>query len=213
MLTLGDSRLGDVHRYLTTVLRAEQLRETSPGIDIHLQREGHLLFRKIGEVGRIELLGKTVLRDLGNDERRGLIVERMQQVDNLTKRCMVRRRNSAVTTFGGQAGLYPFELTVMLFTLQGCDHLIYQVVDVEQLQLDCRIVDLDRQIVGDVVAEGCYSGVVVRAAPFAEKIRESVDQHFGSRLVSIVEEEFFAGLLALAVIAFSVTPYQGRLNR
>ena len=51
MLTLGDSRLGDVHRYLTTVLRAEQLCETSPGIDIHLQREGHFLFRKIGEIG------------------------------------------------------------------------------------------------------------------------------------------------------------------
>ena len=68
----------------------------------------------------------------------------------------------------------------MFLALQGVDHLGHQVVDIEQFQLHTRVVDRDGQVVGDVVAEGGYRAVVVGSAPFAEEVREAINQDSGS---------------------------------
>jgi len=62
--------------------------------------------------------------------------------------------------------------------------------------------------VGDVVAERSNGGVVIRPAPFAEKVRETVDQYFRSGLPGIVKEQFFAGFFALSIGVSGITADQ-----
>ena len=68
-----------------------------------------------------------------------------------------------------------------------------------QIQLYGRIIYRDRQFVGNVVAEGRDSAVVVRPAPFAEQIREPVYIYRRSGFLGIREEQFFSGKLGLTV--------------
>ncbi len=102
---------------------------------------------------------------------------------------------------------------MVLLALQRQNHLVDEVVDVQQLEFDRRVVDLNRQPVGNVVAESRHGRVVVRAAPFAEEVREAVDEHLRSGFVGVVEEKLLSGLLALAVGMPGVTAYESGLYR
>ena len=96
MLPLGDAGLGDVDGHLAGVVRMDQLREGAAVIDIHLQREGHLLLGKIAQVRGIQLLGEAPSRNLRNHQRLRLLRERVQQVHDLAQGRPVRRGHVAV---------------------------------------------------------------------------------------------------------------------
>ena len=82
---------------------------------------------------------------------------------------------------------------------EGGDQRLHHIVDVAKLQLYTGVTDGDGQVVGVIVADGGDDGIVVGAAPFAEEIDEAVDQHLGSRLGAVGEEEVFACALAPSV--------------
>ena len=63
----------------------------------------------------------------------------------------------------------------MLLAFQCIDHLVDQIVDVEQFQFHAWVIDGVREVVGHGIAECCNGGVIVWTAPFAEQIRETID--------------------------------------
>ena len=97
--------------------------------------------------------------------------------------------------------------------LQSVQQLGHQVVDIDQLQLRGRIVDLNGQIVCNVVAEGGHDAVIVGTAPLAEQVGQPVDQHLGTGLLPVVEKQLLPCQLGLAVFAACVTPLQACLHR
>ena len=101
---------------------------------------------------------------------------------------------------------------MMFLALQRVQHLLHQIVDVEQFKLSRAIINSDGQVVGDVVAEGRHGAVVVGTAPLAEQIRETIDHHPRAGILCILEEQLFASQLGLAVIRLSVTSDQRGLN-
>ena len=125
---------------------------------------------------------------------------------------MVGERGGAVAAVTAQYGIDPVEPAAVLPALKGQDHLVHQVVDVQQLQLNIRIVDLYRQAVGDVVAEGGHRAVVVRTAPLAVEVGEAVHQHPRAGLLRIFEEQLLAGPLAPAVLAVAEAAGEGGLD-
>lgn len=88
------------------------------------------------------------------------------------------------------------------------DQFVHHIVDIDQMHDHRRVVHRDRQIVGDIVAEGRNGRVIIRTAPFAEKIRKTVNQYFRAGLFGIVEQQLLAGTFGLAVRIV-----QSRLNR
>ena len=109
-------------------------------------------------------------------------------------------------------GLHSFKLTAMRFAGEGGNHLIHQVVDIKQLHLHVAVVDLYGQVMGDVMAEGGYGTVVIGAAPLAEQIRETIDQHLGPGLLSIPEKQLLPRPLAPSILRVTETTGQGGLN-
>ena len=106
--------------------------------------------------------------------RRG---ELMEQVHDLAKSDMVGDRGRAVATVRSEDRLHAVELTAVLLPFQGVDHLFDKVVYVEDFQFHGRVIDRDRKVICDVVAERGDGGVVVRTAPFAVEVREAVHKH------------------------------------
>ena len=187
VLPLGDARFGDVHRELPPVGRAENLRETPTSVRVHLQIVSEPILREVRQIGRIELLGKAVRRRVGDLQRLGHPPKRVQQVDDPAQRNPVRCRNNA-------------ESPVAVFApRERPDQFVHHVVDIDQMQFHRRVVHRDRKVVRDIVAERSDCRIVIRTAPFAEKIRKTVNQYFRAGLFGIVEQQLFAGTLGLAV--------------
>ena len=136
----------------------------------------------------------------------------MEQLDDATECDAEGGRYIAVASFGSADGFDAFELAVMLAALQGEYHLVDEVVDVKQFEFDRGVVDLNGQAVGDVVAEGGDGGVVVGATPLAEEVWKAVDKNFRSGFAGVVEEEFLAGFLALAVGMAGIAADERGLN-
>ena len=111
-----------------------------------------------------------------------------------------------------QNRIHTVKLAVMLPALQRRDHLVHQIVDVQQLQLYAGVVHRDGQVVGIVVAEGGHGGIVVGTAPFSEQVGEAVHQHFCPGFGGIREKQLLPRLLAPAVLAARIAPHHGRLN-
>ena len=63
----------------------------------------------------------------------------------------------------------------MLVAFEGSKHLVYEVVDVEELKLDAGVIDGIGKVVGKGIAEGGNGTVVVGTAPLAEEIGEAVN--------------------------------------
>ena len=97
-----------------------------------------------------------------------LRLERLQQIDYLAQSSLMGGRHSAVATLLAENRIDALELAVMLLALQGCNHLVNQVIDVEQLQLRRAVVHGDWQVICDIVAEGCHCRVVVWSAPLTK---------------------------------------------
>ncbi|MDT4843826.1 hypothetical protein FQZ97_777640 [compost metagenome] len=84
-------------------------------------------------------------------------------------------------------------------TVHELDETLDDIVHIHQRDRRGRVVDLDRQVARDVVAEGGHGRVVVGPAPLAEHVGQTEDVHRnavagGSRL-----QRFFRAALAVAV--------------
>ena len=96
---------------------------------------------------------------------------------------------------------------------QGGNDLLHHVVNVADVHLHGRVIDLNGQTVCRVVAEGGDGGIVVGSAPFAEKVGEAVHQHVGAGFLAVGEEQVFPGLLAFAVSTSGVAAREAGLHR
>ena len=102
----------------------------------------------------------------------------------------------------------------MVFLAFQCgDHLFNKVVDIKDLKFHFRVIDRDRQVVGNVVAERCDGAVIVRTAPFAIEIGEPIHKNFYSIFLTIPKEEVFTGFLAASIFAVAKTTGKGCLRR
>ena len=80
-------------------------------------------------------------------------------------RFFIIRATCGITIHGND--FQAVKLAMVLLALQGVDHFLDKVVDVEQFEFYRRVVDGDGEVVGDVVAEGGYATIIIRSAPFA----------------------------------------------
>ena len=199
VLALGDAGLGDVDAELAIIEGLEELGEGAAGIGVGLEREGDFFLGKVAQEGAVELFGEAAFGDLGDDEGFALGFEAVQEFDDLAEGGFVGRGHVAVGAVLHGEYAQAVEVAAVLFSLEGFDHLVHQVVDVEELELDGGVVDGVGEVVGDRIAEGGDGAVVVGAAPFAEEVREAVDEHLCSRVFAVFEEEVFAGFFAAAV--------------
>ena len=236
MLTLGDTGLGDVDAHLSAVEGVDEFGERTTLVNIHFQIEDSFFFGQVAQEGAIETLGKGVGRDLGNHQGLGHIGKLMEQGHDFAEGRLVgdgaiavaanlfehrfHRLNRfffirviwgiRVRSIHGD-DFQAVKLAMVLLALQGVDHLLDKVVDVKKFKFYTWVVDRDGEVVGDVVAEGGYCTIVVRTTPFAVEVGEAIDQDFGSRLLTILQEQILASLLAATILAVAETACQGRL--
>ena len=213
VLTLGYSRFRDVDAELAALRGLQKFRERAPLVCVHLQGKYRLLLRQVAQISGVELLGEGALRYLRHDKGRGLLPERLKQVHYLSEPHAVCHGAEAVHALLIRYSVNAVIAASVLFTGKGGYHLVHEVVDVQQLKFHRRVVDLYREVVGEVVAEGGYRRVVVRTAPLAEEVREPVDQHPGTRCGRVHEEQVLARLLAPPVLAVSEAAREGGLDR
>lgn len=100
----------------------------------------------------------------------------------------------------------------MLLPQQGAQHLVDEVVDVEELQLHRGVVHGVGAAVGDGVAERGDGGVVARAAPLAVEVGEAVDEHGRPRALRVLPEQALPRELRLAVDRSLEAARQARLR-
>ena len=212
VLALGDTGLADVDAHLPAVGGMHQLREAAARVYVHLERVLEFVGREVCEVEREQLFRERPIRHLRHQQRRGLRLEFLQEIDDLAQRDLVRRGHIAV------AAVYLFDwvkaviLTALLLAFQQVEHALDEVIYIEQLQLRGTVVDGERLVVGHCPAEGGYSGIVLRAA-MPHEVREAVDRHLHAVLFPIAKEQLLPRQLGFAIVALVVTPDERRLNR
>ena len=212
VLALGHAGPADVHADLPAARGADKLRECATRVPVRPQVEDGLLPRQIAQVGAQEPLRETVRRHLWHHERPGDVPEPLQQPHYLPERGPVRHGAPAVTPGRVRADIQAVELAPVLLPPERENHLVDEVVYVEHLQLNRRVVYRDREAVGHVAAEGRYRAVVVRAAPFPVKVREPVYKHTHAVLPPVLQEQVLSRLLAPPVLAVAEPPRQRRLR-
>jgi len=224
VLPLGDAGPRNVHGELAVIDGLQQLRKTAARVTIHLQVEGYLLLRQIGKIHRVQLFLKAAVGDGRHDQRPGLVVKDVQELHDAAQGSLMGHGRIAVATVfagpGRQAvvgdavdGIPRLRvLRPVRMSLHRVVHLFDQILNEQHLQLHPRIVDRDRQVVGDVVAEGAHGGIVVGAHPLAHQIRETIDIHRRSCLPGIAEKQLLAVAFGKAVFRGAEPPRQGSLQ-
>ena len=226
MLALSNSRLGDVYTHLTAVKRVQEFRERASCIHIHLVVVDGFLLWEVREIGGHQLVAEATLRE-GNHVDAVLvgccIGTLVDDVNDFTEGGLVgdwavavqvifRTRIARIARIICRYGIEPVIDTVVGFAFEGGYHLIYKVIDVEELHFHTSVIDLYGKVVGDIIAEGGDGGIVVGAAPFAEEVRETIDEHLSSCLLAVFEHQFLTSFLALAVFACAETTGKGGLD-
>ena len=125
----------------------------------------------------------------------------------------MRHRCGAVSAVFGENRAYAVKFAVMFLSLKSIEHFFHEVVDKEHLEFHRRVVDRNRQVVCDIMAERADGAVVVRLYPLADKIREAVNQHLRSGFLCIGEEQILAGSLGETVFRCAESSRKRRLNR
>ena len=212
VLALGDARPADVHADLTAVPRMHELGETSSPVAVHLQVEHGPVFREVAEVGAEKAFGEAVRRHLRNHQRLRHVMETMEQVHDLSESYMMGDRGCTVAAIRLEDSVHAVKPAPVLLPLQRTYHLVHKVVDVQDFKFDFRVVDHYGKVICDVVAECGDGTVVVRTAPLAVEVRETVDKHSGACLIPVTEHQFLAGLLAAPVFGVAETSGKGGLN-
>ena len=164
----------------------------------------------VGQERAPELLGEGAVGEVGHRERLAAVAESAQQVDDLAQGLHVGFRDIAEPV-----SLYPLEALVaaaVLLAEQGAQHLVDQVVDIEELELHGGVVHGVGAPVGDGVAEGGHSGVVARAAPLAVEVGEAVDEDRSARALGVLPEQALPRELGLAVDRALEAARQARLR-
>ena len=200
VLPLGDAGARNVDTELPAVSRAQQFGKGTALVDVHLKGKSHFLLGQVTQVGGVEFFLNAASGYLRYNEGGGLVVVLSQQFDDAAEGDLVGDRTVTITAVGGGHDVETLKLTMQFTTFEGIKHGIDEVVDIEQLKFHGGVVDLDGQVVGDVVAEGGHGAVVVGAAPLAEKIRETVDEHLCAGLCCVREKEVFARFLTASIL-------------
>ena len=211
VLPLRDARAADVDAHLSAIGGVYQLGERTTVVHIHLQGILKLVRGQIGQVQGIQLLGKGTVRHFGHHEGRGLRLELLQQIHDFAQRDLVGHRNTTIAAIFFQDSLHTVKLTVLFFAFQQVKHPFYKIVDVQQLQLGAAVVDGEGLIIGNCPAEGADSTVVLGAA-VSHQVHKTVNRNLCSGLLSILEEQFLASLLAASILAVAEAACQRRLN-
>lgn len=210
VVALGDAGLRNVDGNLPALRRAQELGERAAVIDIGLEAVGEVPRLVVGQECAPELLGEGPLRKVGDGKRLAAVAEAAQQVDDLAQGLHIGVGDVAeIITVDA---LQPLVTAAMLLTQQGAQHLVDQVVDVEELELHGWVVHGVGAAVGDGVAEGRHGGVVARAAPLAVEVREAVDEHGGAGALRVLPEQALPRQLGLAVDGALEAARQARLR-
>lgn len=188
MLPFGNPRLGDIDGELAAVGRAKNFRKGAAMVAVHIERIAELIGRQIAQIGRVELLNERI-GHVGHAPLFPGRAERTEQVGDPAELNGMRYGHGAVFSVFG----------AVLVSGRSRNELAHDVVDIRERENDVRVVDLDREIVRDIIAEGRHDAVVVRPAPFPKQIREPIDENLRARLFSVREHELFARLFRLAV--------------
>ena len=197
VVALGDAGLRDVDGDLAALRRAQELGERAAVIHVRLEAVGEVPRLVVGQERAPELLGEGALRQVGHGKRLAAVAEAPEQVDDLAQGLHVG--------LGDVAEVLPLDAlealvaAAVLLPQQGAQHLVDEVVDVEELQLHAGVVDGVGAAVGDGVAERGDGGVVARAAPLAVEVGEAVDEHGGARALGVPAEQALPRELRLAV--------------
>lgn len=210
VVALGDAGPRDIDGDLAALGRSQKLSERAAAVDVGLQAVGEVARLVVGQERAPELLGEGALRKVRNRERLAAVAEATQQVDDLAQGLHVGPGHVAETSTVD--ALEARVAAAALLPQQSAQHLVDQVVDVEQLQLHGGVVDGVGAAVGDGVAEGRHGGVVPRAAPLAVEVREAVDEHRRSGPLGIFAEETLPRELRLAVDRALEAARQARLR-
>ena len=212
VLALGDARFADVDADLTAVQGVNQFGEGASVVHVHLQVEDCAFLWKIAEIGAVESLGKAVSWNLRNHQGLWHFLELMEQINDFSESCLMGDWAVAVLALRVWKYLQALKFAVMLLALECADHLLHEVVDVKNLQFNTWVIDSDWKVIGDIVAEGGDCTVVVRAAPFAVEIWETVNQNLYPILLSILQEKVLPCFLASAVLTVAETACERGLS-
>lgn len=210
VVTLGDAGPRDVDGDLASLGRTQELGERAASVRVGLEAIGEVPRLVVGQERAPQLLGEGALGKVGHRERLAAVAEAVEQVDDLAQGLHVGFRDIAEPV-----SLYPLEALVaaaVLLAQQGAQHLVHEVVDVEELQLHGWVVDGVGAAVGYGVAEGGHGGVVARAAPLAVEVREAVDEHGRPRALRVLPEQALPRELRLAVYGSLEAAGQARLR-
>ena len=200
VLPLGDARTADVDAHLSTVGGMHQFSEGATVVHVHFEGVLKFVRRQIGQVQGVQLLGKRAIRHFRHHKCSGLCLELLQQVNDFAQCDLVGHRNTTIAAIFFQDSLHTVKLTVLFFAFQQVEHPFYQVIDVQQFQLGTAVVDSEWLVIGDCPAEGT-DGTVVLGAAVSHQVHETVNRNLSPSLLSILEEQFLASLLAAAILA------------
>lgn len=210
VVALGDAGLAHVDGDLAALGRAQELGERASVVGVGLQAIGEVPRLVVGQERAPKLLGEGALRKVGHRQRLAAVAEAVEQVDDLAQGLHVGPGDVAepVTVDALEA----LVSAAVLLAEQRAQHLVDQVVDVEELQLHAGVVHGVGAAVRDGVAEGRHGGVVARAAPLAVEVGEAVDEHRGARALGVLAEEALPRELRLAVYRPLEAARQARLR-
>ena len=210
VVALGDAGPRDIDGDLAALRRAQELGERAARVHVGLESVGEVPRLVVGQERAPELLGEGALGQAGHRERLAAVSETVQQVDDLAQRLHVGFWD--VAELISLDALEPLVSAAVLTPQQGAQHLVDQVVDVEELELHRGVVHGVGAAVGDCVAEGGHGGVVARAAPLAVEVGEAVDEHGGAGPLGIPAEQALPRELRLAVYGALEAARQARLR-
>lgn len=197
VVALGDAGPGHVDGDLAALGRTQELRERAARVRVGLKAIGEVPRLVVGQERAPQLLGEGAFRQVGHRERLAAVAETVQQVDDLAQGLHVG--SGDVAELLALHALQPVVSAAVLLAEQRAQHLVDQVVDVEQLELHGGVAHGVGAAVGDSVAEGGHGGVVARAAPLAVEVGEAVDEHRRTRALGVPAEQALPRELRLAV--------------
>lgn len=210
VVALGDTGPRDVDGDLAALRRAKELGERAARVHVGLEAIGEVARLVVGQERAPELLGEGALGEVGHRQRLAAVSEAVQQVDDLAQGLHIGTGDVAEPV--AVDAVEALVSAAVLLSQQGAQHLVDEVVDVEELQFDVGVVYGIGAAVGDGVAEGGHGGVVARAAPLAVEVGEAVDEHRGAGSLRVLAEEALPRQLRLPVDGALEASRQARLR-
>lgn len=184
----GDPRMRGKERELAAIRRLQHLDEHAAGVAVLRHRVGEGFLRQVADVGRIQRPDQPAADALGH-QGIAAFPEGTDQAGQFADGGRILRRHRCK----------PLGRQLRIGTVHQLDETRHHVVDVDQRDRCRRIVDLDRQIAGDVVAEGGDRRVVVRPAPLAEHVGQAEQIDGKTVLRPCRAQRLFGRQLALTV--------------